>query len=108
MAGFVQDDIKVLARLTLNPGVRYEYWTNPVGSNTQALNAIANVPGVITFGKPKTDTNNIGPRVGFAYDPTGSGKTAIRGGLVNYPNRKIENFPSNNFPAQSASIMKRG
>jgi len=59
MAGFVQDDIKVSSRLTLNLGVRYEYWTNPVGSNTQALNAISNVPGVITFGKPKTDMNNI-------------------------------------------------
>src|SRR3984893_15126277 len=44
MAGFVQDDIKVSSRLILNLGVRYEYWTNPVGSDTQALNAISNVP----------------------------------------------------------------
>jgi hypothetical protein len=79
-AGFAQDDFKLNPRLTLNLGVRYEYWTNPVGSNTQALNAISSVPNVITFGKPKTDRNNIGPRIGFAYDPTGKGKTSIRGG----------------------------
>jgi len=93
MAGFVQDDIKVSSRLILNLGLRYEYWTNPVGSNTQALNAISNVPGVITFGKPKTDTNNIGPRVGFAYDPTGSGKTAIRGGFGISYDVKFKTFP---------------
>jgi hypothetical protein len=105
MAGFVQDDIKVSSRLTLNFGVRYEYWTNPVGSNTQALNAISNVPGVITFGKPKTDTNNIGPRVGFAYDPTGSGKTAIRGGFGVSYDVKFQNFSSITLPPQLASEM---
>src|SRR6266849_6130655 len=105
MAGFVQDDIKVSSRLTLNLGVRYEYWTNPVGSNTQALNAISNVPGVITFGKPKTDTNNIGPRVGFAYDPTGSGKTAIRGGFGISYDVKFQNFASITLPPQLASEM---
>jgi len=105
MAGFVQDDIKVSSRLTLNLGVRYEYWTNPVGSNTQALNAISNVPGVITFGKPKTDMNNIGPRVGFAYDPTGSGKTAIRGGFGISYDVKFQNFASITLPPQLASEM---
>ncbi len=37
---FVQDDIKLTPRLTLNLGLRYEYWTNPVGGNAQSLNAI--------------------------------------------------------------------
>src|SRR5712671_22603 len=60
-AVFAQDDFKLNPRLTVNLGLRYEYWTNPVGDDNQALNAISNVPGVITFGKPKTDKNNFGP-----------------------------------------------
>src|SRR6266849_2200181 len=104
-ATYVQDDIKVTPRLTLNLGVRYEYWTNPAGAKLQALNAISNVPGVITFGVPKTDANNIGPRVGFAYDPTGSGKTAIRGGFGISYDVKFQNFASITLPPQLASEM---
>jgi Carboxypeptidase regulatory-like domain/TonB dependent receptor-like, beta-barrel len=105
IAGFVQDDVKVTPRLTLNLGVRYEFWTNPVGNKLQTLNAISNVPNVITFGLPKTDTNNIGPRIGFAYDPTGSGKTAIRGGFGISYDVKFQNFASITLPPQIQSEM---
>src|SRR5256884_555780 len=40
-AGFAQDDFKFSPRLTVNLGLRYEYWTNPVGSSAQTLNAIS-------------------------------------------------------------------
>jgi outer membrane receptor protein involved in Fe transport len=66
---FGQDDWKVTSNLTLNLGVRYEYTTLPRDAALQALNAISNEPGFITFGVPKTDKNNIAPRVGFAYSP---------------------------------------
>jgi Carboxypeptidase regulatory-like domain/TonB dependent receptor len=104
-AGFAQDDFKFSSRLTLNLGVRYEYWTNPVGSNTQVLNAISSVPSVITFGEPKTDKNNVGPRIGFAYDPTGKGKTSIRGGGGVSYGWKFQNFSSITLPPQLQSEM---
>jgi Carboxypeptidase regulatory-like domain/TonB dependent receptor len=104
-AGFVQDDFKFSPRLTLNLGLRYEFWTNPIGGETQALNAISNVPGVITFGKPKPDYNNIGPRIGFAYDPIGNGKTAIRGGFGISYDVKFQNFASITLPPQLQSEL---
>ena len=108
MAGFVQDDFKITSRLTLNLGVRYEYWTNPVGDKLWALNAISDVPGVVTFANPGTDKNNIAPRVGFAFDPTGSGKTSIRGGFgINY-DVKFQNFDSISLPPQLQSELNQG
>ncbi|MGH9942558.1 MAG: TonB-dependent receptor domain-containing protein, partial [Pyrinomonadaceae bacterium] len=68
-AAFAQDDWKVTPNLTLNLGLRYEYQTLPRDAALQALNSIADVPGVIEFGVPKTDKNNFAPRVGFAYSP---------------------------------------
>src|SRR5882672_10594813 len=103
--GFVQDDFKVTPRLTLNLGLRYEYWTNPLGNSTQTLNAISNVPGVITFGDPKTDKNNFAPRVGFAFDPRGNGKTAIRGGFGIAYDVKFQNFASITLPPQLQSEL---
>jgi carboxypeptidase family protein/TonB-dependent receptor-like protein len=103
--GFAQDDFKLTPRLTLNLGLRYEYWTNPLGDSTQALNAISNVPGVVTFGVPKTDKNNIAPRVGFAFDPRGNGKTAIRGGFGIAYDVKFQNFASITLPPQLQSEL---
>ena len=78
---FVQDDWKVMPRLTLNLGLRYEWSGVPRDEGKQALNAIADDPAVgLIFRKPKSDKNNFGPHVGFAWDPTGRGKWSIRGG----------------------------
>ena len=101
---FVQDDWKVLPRLTLNLGLRYEWSGVPRDEGKQALNAIANDPAVgLIFRKPKSDTNNYGPHIGFAWDPTGRGKWSVRGGgQISYdviPN----NFAVNSLPPELQS-----
>jgi Carboxypeptidase regulatory-like domain len=78
---FVQDDFKVTRRLVVNLGLRYEWSGIPRDSNRQVLNSVADDPSLgIFFRKPTSDKNNFAPRFGFAYDPLGNGKWAIRGG----------------------------
>ena len=99
-SGYVQDDIRVNAKLTINVGLRYEYETGlgennnqlAVGFNQTATNPMAaNVTGVLPSaslqfagqnGNPTTCCNvpktKFGPRFGFAYQLTP--KTTLRGG----------------------------
>lgn len=76
------DDWKINPNLTVNIGLRYEYTTIPYGERAQALNAVSNVPGLITFGVPQPQKTNFMPRVGFAYSPGTTGKTVFRGGFA--------------------------
>lgn len=98
---FVQDDWKLTPRLTLNLGLRYEWSGVPRDEGLQALNAIANDPAVgLIFRKPTSDTNNFGPHVGFAWDPTGHGKWSIRGGGQIAYDVIPTNFAINSLPPQ--------
>jgi len=67
--GFVQDDWKIRPRLNLNLGVNYVYQQVPLTARQQPINAIASVPGVLTFDEPKAQKKNFAPRIGFAYSP---------------------------------------
>jgi hypothetical protein len=107
--GFVQDDWKVTPRLTMNLGLRYEYVTNARDAQLQNLNAISSVPGLFDFRTPKTDKNNFGPRLGIAWDPTGSGKTSIRAGAgvaydVNFQNLVVLQLPPQLQTEQNAGL----
>jgi hypothetical protein len=79
-AGFIQDTWRVGSRLTLNLGLRYE---------TETAFARARDVGV------KDDRDNLAPRLGFAWDPFGDAKTAIRGGYGLYYDQAFLNITGN-------------
>jgi hypothetical protein len=93
-AAFLQDDWRVSPRLTLNLGLRYELNTVIKEANGLLGNFDPNL-GLVQVGKQISspyngDHNNFAPRIGLAWDPTGTGKTVIRaGGGVTY---EIPNF----------------
>ncbi len=104
---FVQDDIKVTSRLIVNAGLRYDFFGNPAGEQANALNSIANLPGTpLQFGVPKSDTNNFGPRLGLAWDPTGSGKWAVRAGGGIVYDWIPWNFAQNSLPVESQANLQ--
>ena len=74
--GYANDTYRFLPTVTVNFGVRYEFTSVPVGERSQNLNAIANAPGVITFGTPQPATTSFAPRVGIAWAP--DPKTSVR------------------------------
>lgn len=102
---YVQDDWKARDNLTLNLGLRYEFTQNARDVKLQELNRIASLPGVFDFRTPKTDKNNFGPRIGFAYSPAGGlfgggGRTSIRGGFGVAYDVTFQNLPVLQLPPQ--------
>jgi hypothetical protein len=82
---YVKDDWRVSQNLNIDLGVRYEYVTVPAFENLQSLDAIANVPGVITFHRPQAQDTGFAPTVGLAYSPGTMQNSVFRAGFgMNY------------------------
>lgn len=90
--GYFQDDWRIKQNLTLNIGLRYEFYGVPKerddlqGIITQNAAGLVNTVGRIsdlTVARSsnwyKADYNNFAPRFGFAWTPFKAGKTSIRG-----------------------------
>lgn len=93
--GFFQDDFRATPKLMLNLGLRYDFYSNfrsvgKAGTPASGLHnpSFLSMDGKFTAGpfrpvdKPfDHDPVNLGPRFGFAFNPDGRGRTALRGGF---------------------------
>jgi hypothetical protein len=114
-AGFLQDNLNLTPRLKLNLGVRFEYFGAPVARKTtqdwnfqfgpgqtpeQRIASGGIAPGRLF----RSDFNNVAPRLGFAYDLFGSGRSVLRGGYGIFYDRILNNVwlntRNNNLPLQ--------
>lgn len=94
-AFFVQDSYRIIPRLTLNLGLRYDFQTPPTDNSQNrestfvpgsASTVIPTAPAGMLFagdsgvskGTVSMKFHHISPRLGLAYDPFGDGKTSIR------------------------------
>ena len=94
-SAFLQDNWRVKPNLTVRAGLKWEYYTPlreddnlallPVLDGRSVRDVLLDRQGRVTFvegGFYKPDRNNVGPSVGFAWDPFSDGRTSVRGGYA--------------------------
>ncbi len=105
---FAQDDWKVSPRLTLNLGLRWDRYgapsedhsimaqfTNLSTCNILSFSCVAAARVGPVSRMWNTQNHDFAPRIGFAWDPFGNGKMAVRGGFGIYYDRIFDNIWSN-------------
>nr|MCU0248508.1 TonB-dependent receptor [Bryobacter sp.] len=124
---FVQDQWRLSRKLTLNYGLRYEFYPPPLEKNERSASffdqhkssKFPNAPLGLAFqgdqGIPAAfinpDQNNWAPRVGVAYDVFGNGKLALRGayGLYySFPSLQVRVYSASQFPYNVRITINEG
>jgi hypothetical protein len=111
LAAYVQDDIKVNSKLTLNAGLRYEYQSVPYEIRDRLAAIVDQGPllgNLVINPQPVYQPSrlNFAPRLGFAYKATS--KTVLRGGYAIFTNLIPTAFPDQaafDFPLSTEGIL---
>lgn len=97
---YVQDNYKVTSRVTLSLGLRYDWNSTPAEAARRfsvfdpAADALVQV-GTPGFGQIyQTNNKNFQPRLGFAWDPWGDGRTSVRAGYAILTQQPVTNIAS--------------
>ena len=84
-SAYIQDLWRFSRHLNFNAGLRWDYF-GVIGEKNNLLSNFDRTSGLVMVGTSglkklyDSDWNNFSPRLGFAWDVTGKGKTVIRGG----------------------------
>src|SRR5581483_3720987 len=109
VGGFVQDDFKVNQRLTINLGMRYDFFPVQTEASGKIFNRTEYGFGPLRPANSpyKPDYNNFGPRIGFAYMLDKEGKTVLRGGFGKFTSPHSIFAAGINIEQDSALIPSR-
>jgi hypothetical protein len=116
-AAFAQDNYRITPRFTANLGIRWDIDTPPVDAHDRTASFVPGQQSTVTPAAPKgmlfpgdagigrgiigTSFTHFSPRLGFAWDPFGDGKTSLRaaaGIFYGTPSGNEWNQPGNSMP----------
>ena len=104
-AVYAQDDWKITPRFTLNVGVRYDvdlgFVDHDHAAENRAFIALKIIGSQFAKHPVQDDKNNLSPRIGFAWDFKGDGRSVLRGGYGIYYDQSFLNVPL--FAVQQAN-----